>query len=179
MDLLRAHDQPWVFEDLADLLPDNGDRHEVVDGNLVVTPPPSQTHQLVAGLLVRALTENAPPTWIAVQELPLRLGTDGRVPDVAVIQRDSPWRDRSRPMPVGPEHFGLVVEVVSPRTAKTDRFFKPAEYAAAGIPCFWRVELDPEPVVHGFRLEHGVYVEMSPLPVPWGALALDLVALLA
>jgi Uma2 family endonuclease len=37
----------------------------------------------------------------------------------------------------------LVVEVVSPGTRKRDRLEKPAEYAAAGIPHYWRVEQGP------------------------------------
>jgi Uma2 family endonuclease len=95
------------------------------------------------------------------------------------VRADAPLRDLSRRHPAGAEWFGLVVEVVSPRTRKTDRFLKPAEYAAAGIPCFWRVELEPEPVVHGFRLDAGRYEPTEALPVPWGRLEVDVAALLS
>lgn len=179
MALRTSRVEPWVFAELEDLLPDGGNRYEVVDGNLVVSPPPSQAHQVVSARLAQALNDASPGGWIAVQELPLPLGTDGRIPDVSVVSTAAPLLDRSRRLPVGPEWFGLVVEVVSPRTAKTDRFLKPAEYAAAGIPCFWRVELDPTPTVVGFRLDGDRYVETSPLPVPWGVLDLDVAELLA
>ena len=179
MELLTRRAEPWVFEELADLLlPDDAQRYEVVDGNLVVTPPPSQAHQYVSGLIARALNATAPDGWLALQELALPLGTDGRVPDVSVVRSDAPLLETSRRYPAGPEWFGLVIEVVSPRTAKTDRFLKPGEYAAAGIPCFWRVELHPDPRILGFRLGDGAYVETSELPVPWGTLQLDLATLL-
>ncbi len=37
----------------------------------------------------------------------------------------------------------LVAEVMSPSSVTTDQTDKPAEYAAAGITHFWRVEHDP------------------------------------
>lgn len=37
----------------------------------------------------------------------------------------------------------LAVEIVSPGTRRIDRFAKPGEYAAAGIPFYWRIEQDP------------------------------------
>ena len=59
---------------------------------------------------------------------------------------------RGHPLPRGQvgrpaEHYALVVEVVSPSSRKTDRFFKPIEYAAAGVPAYWRVETEPELVI--------------------------------
>jgi Uma2 family endonuclease len=39
-----------------------------------------------------------------------------------------------------PEHCLLVVEVMSPNSIIADQTDKPAEYAAAGIEYFWRVE---------------------------------------
>jgi Uma2 family endonuclease len=40
-----------------------------------------------------------------------------------------------------------VVEVVSPSTTAIDRAVKPAMYADAGIPVYWRVELQGTPKV--------------------------------
>lgn len=39
-----------------------------------------------------------------------------------------------------PKHCHLVVEVMSPGSVTVDQIDKPAEYAAAGIPRFWRIE---------------------------------------
>jgi Uma2 family endonuclease len=175
---------PWRFDELADL-PDDGRRYEVVDGHLVVTPPPSQRHQLVASRLRDQLDRQCPPDWEVVHELALPLGTDGRVPDLAVVRRRA-LPAPSPPYAAGPAAFGLVVEVTSPSTRKTDLFAKPGEYAEAGIPLFWRVEQDPELAVHPFRLAAGGYVADPVLrppggraPVPWGSVGLDLTVVLS
>lgn len=177
-ELLLEHPGPWRFQELADL-PEDGRRYEVVDGNLVVTPPPTQFHQAVSSLIGQQLTQACPDDWRVYSEFALPLGTDGRVPDLAVVHADAPL-SRRRPYPVGPEFFGLVVEVVSPRTRKTDRFTKPGEYAEAGIPLFWRVELDPVVQILGFALTDGSYVAVTgQLPVPWGAIDIDLSRLIS
>lgn len=168
---------PWTFDQLAEL-PDDGRRYEVVDGNLVVTPPPSHFHQLVSSVVAEVLRSQCPPQWRVYQEFALLLGTDGRVPDVAVVRADAPL-SRAEPYPVRPEFFGLVVEVVSARTRKTDRFTKPGEYAEAGIPIMWRIELEPVPHVLAFVLgENGYEAVSGRLPVPWGSVEVDLPALL-
>ncbi len=167
---------PWRFDQLASL-PDDGRRYEVVDGRLVVTPPPSQAHQLVAGRLREQIAHACPGEWEVVQEYALPLGSDGRVPDLAVVRR-RPLPSGAQPYPQGPEDFGLVVEISSPSTRKTDLFAKPGEYAEAGIPLFWRVDLQPELAVHPFRLGPDGYVPVDVLrsswPVPWGSVELDL-----
>jgi Uma2 family endonuclease len=171
------HRGPWQFAELAGL-PEDDRRYEVVDGALVVTPPPGQLHQGVGAELFRQLDRNITPGWRVAYEWPLPLGTDGRVPDLAVVRDDAPLRG-SGPYPAGPEHVGLVVEIVSASSRKTDRFAKPGEYADAGIPLFWRVETDPSVIVHAFTLKDGAYVATAPtaageLPVPWGSAAVDL-----
>jgi len=51
----------------------------------------------------------------------------------------------------------LVVEVVSPHTRARDRFAKPAGYAAAGSPFYWRIGQDPVHVYAYRRNAEGVY----------------------
>ena len=177
MSTLFEHDGPWRFDELAGL-PDDGRRYEVVDGALLVTPPPGHLHQAVGALLLRQLVQQCPPAWQVFYEFALRMGTDGRVPDLAVVASDAPLRGAG-PYPVGVEHFGLVVEVVSPSSRKTDRFAKPGEYAEAGIPLFWRVETEPLLLVaHRRRGQaYEVVAEVSgsgAAPAPWGDVSVDL-----
>ena len=178
MQSIESHSGPWRFEELADL-PDDGRRYEVVDGNLLVTPPPGQRHQAIGAVLLAQLLPSCPPAWRVRYEWPLPLGTDGRVPDLAVVRADADTR-AGGPYPVGPDAVGLVVEVVSPSSRKTDRFAKPGEYAEAGIPLFWRVETEPDLRLLAYRLVDGRYEQVAEFggagaaPVPWGTADVDL-----
>ena len=178
MSSVFEHTGPWQFAELADL-PDDGRRYEVTDGALVVTPPPSQQHQAVGALLLRQLAAQCPREWQVYYEFALPLGTDGRVPDLAVVSERAPLRGEG-PYPVGAEHFGLVVEVVSPSSRKTDRFAKPGEYAEAGIPLYWRVETDPRLLLVAHRLAGTAYEVVAEIdrrgeaPAPWGEVVVDL-----
>lgn len=166
----------WTLADLADL-PEDG-RYEVIDGNLLVTPPPSPWHQRVGSELLVRLSIACPPEWKAVYETYVAYGEgDGRVPDLLVV-RASASRDRA--LAYEPGDLGLVVEIVSPSSRRTDRLAKPAEYAELGIPLMWRVELEPDLVVHPFRLERGGWTASTPVsgrgpvPTPFGEIELDL-----
>jgi Uma2 family endonuclease len=76
------------------------------------------------------------------------------VPDLMVVARVVGDRARQEQVPV------LVVEVLSPSTATSDRTLKRHEYAQAGAPNFLIV--DPvEPSVTALRLEGGAYVEVA------------------
>ena len=56
-----------------------------------------------------------------------------------------------------------VVEVVSPSTVSIDRAVKPVMYAEAGIPVYWRVELQGMPKVVACSLSRGRYVTRTTL----------------
>lgn len=169
----------WTLDDLH-LLPDDGQRYELVDGGLAVTPPPTQDHQSLAGALRDLLAADAPTGWRCRVEFPLPLATDTlRIPDV-VVHRWPPRQPRSDAQnPVGPDDVGLVAEVVSPSSRRTDRFAKPGDYAEAGIGVLWRLETEPSLRLHALVLRGGAYVEVAVLheagraPTPWGEVAVD------
>ncbi len=54
----------------------------------------------------------------------------------------------------------LVLEVASPSSALDDVLDKAELYAEAAIASYWRVELDPEPVLIVAELRGGRYVEV-------------------
>ncbi len=171
----------WTLADL-ERLPDDGVRYELVDGNLVVTPP-TQRHTWWGHALATQLRAAAPAGWLVVTELRLPLGEDLRIPDIVVHRwpLSEPTVDPANPL--GPRDVGLLVEVVSPRTRKTDRFLKPGEYAAEGIALFWRLETEPDLVLHPYELHDGSYVALQEVrtrgaaPAPWGEVTVDLGAL--
>ena len=143
----------WTVEDLDDL-PDDGYRYEIVDGSLLVTPPPELIHQYVASRLVVLLSPQLPEPLRAVAAPGIYVdGRNYRIPDVVVFPH-GPLRGRR----LAPSDVVLAIEIVSPGSVRTDRVDKPGRYAAAGMPHLWRVELDPlEVVVHVLR--DGEYVE--------------------
>jgi Uma2 family endonuclease len=136
-----SHVGPWTTADLAGL-PHDGQRYEIIDGSLLVTPGPAPRHQLVAGRLSVFLREAAPDGADVVEATNLQLGS-GRllVPDVVVADSEALLADS---VALDPSDVQLVVEVVSPSNAALDRVFKPQLYAAAGIEWMWRVEFEPD-----------------------------------
>lgn len=127
----------WTVADLEQL-PDDGNRYEILHGELLVTPLPSAGHQGVsARLLVSfAIWCRAHTGW--------RFLTPGGVyisettwlePDVAIYPSPEylnlPWRDMPAPV--------LVVEVLSPSTRKRDRHRKRPAYLTHGVGQVWLV----------------------------------------
>lgn len=179
MHVPRAVDPGWSLDDLAQL-PDGPERYELVDGGLVVTPPPTQRHQDLANDLCERLREAAPSGWRVRVEYPLPIDHDTmRVPDVVAFRWPLHHPREDVRSPLGPADVGLVVEVVSVHTCRTDRFAKPGEYAEAGVPLFWRLETDPDLALRAYVLSDGTYEldEHDHPPAPWGRLRLDLARL--
>ena len=125
----------WTERDLESL-PEDGHRYEILDGNLIVTPPASYEHQNISGNLFTILRIAAPAGWKVLAELGIRLPGGNLIPDLVVLKpgaAPSPdWHD--------PAHVGLVVEIASRSTETNDRNNEPLVYARAGIPAYWRID---------------------------------------
>lgn len=128
----------WTAADL-DHLPENGLRYEVLNGQLIVSPVPTPRHQSLIACLVRALEGALPPGYVVLAGVGVLVGDDEPIPDLTVLTGPIQWDDRGVPV----ELVKLAVEVVSKSTALQDRMVKPVLYAAAGIPNYWRVEINP------------------------------------
>ncbi|MEV0459066.1 Uma2 family endonuclease [Catellatospora methionotrophica] len=139
-----------VTPDEYDALPPDP-RIELVDGVLHVMTPPTARHQIVMMRLVTSLLRRCPEHLTALHEQEIRLADDHRRnPDVLVVRRDAVNLDW---FSFPPKAVLLAVEIVSPGTQTADRKHKPAEYADAGIPCYWRIEPLPELAVHTYQLD--------------------------
>lgn len=128
----------WTAEDL-DHMPEDGLRYEVLNGQLVVNAAPKPRHQWLIQWLVRALVDVVPPGYVVLEGVGVLIGDDEPIPDVMVATGPIDWDARGVPA----EQVKLVVEVVSRSTTLQDRMVKPVLYAAAGIPNYWRVEINP------------------------------------
>jgi len=136
------HAAPFTVHDLFEM-PDDGNRYEVLEGSLIVSPAPTPAHQLAADRLRALLVAAAPPDLKVLTTVTVRLGDDGTgfVPDVVV----TPTSPEEMGAFLDPHEVLAVVEVVSPGSRTQDRTIKAEEYAAVGIPSYWRVELTPYP----------------------------------
>ncbi len=132
----------WTADDL-DELPDDGNRYEVIDGELFVTPAPAYKHQdAIAELHVslRSYLEREPIGRAIFAPADVRYSELRAVqPDLFVI----PLVDGKRP-----ERFEdagrllLAVEVLSPSSARADRVAKRTLYRDERVPEYWLIDLD-------------------------------------
>jgi len=153
MTMLPLDSDGWTVADL-ERLPDDELGYELVDGALLVTPPPPNAHNLCANELGYLLRGVLSREWVVVAPGALQLDIHNwRAPDLLVMRREAVQRTYARP-----DEALLAVEVMSPSSVSTDRLVKPAQFAAAGIPHYWRIEPD-EPVLITHALAGGVYRE--------------------
>nr|WP_221376910.1 Uma2 family endonuclease [Actinoplanes polyasparticus] len=146
------HADGWTTDDL-DALPDDGVRRELLDGVLLVSPSPTDVHQIIAMRLGVALEDSCPPEFQVTQGVEVRLSTRRSfIPDVLVATEQAA---RRRSGIYAPHEVVLAVEIVSPTSVSMDRITKPALYAAAGIPHYWIVESDPGLAVQAYQLDAG------------------------
>ena len=131
----------WDYSDYA-RLPDDGNRYEVIDGELLVTPAPSPLHQRVLFRLAMELD--------AYVE---RHGLGVVLPDVDLLFQTSQFLRPDFLVAPGSPNEGitrrgvekaplLVVEILSPTSGSIDKVKKPARYGDFGLPEYW--VLDPE-----------------------------------
>ncbi|MFJ6169025.1 Uma2 family endonuclease [Micromonospora orduensis] len=150
-DPMRQQRADYTLEDLL-ALPDDAPRVELVDGVIQVTPSLTLGHQDISFLLRMWLHTHAPAHLRVSQAVGVALSRNtSRQPDVLLCRAEIPSNRSS----LRPADVVLAVEIVSPGTRRIDRFAKPGEYAAAGIPFYWRIEQDP---VHVYAYRIGDHV---------------------
>jgi Uma2 family endonuclease len=134
----------WTVE-MLDALPDDGQRYEIIDGELFVTPAPLEIHQLVVGELharllayLRGSGVGRPIVSPADVRRPDR--KRNRVqPDVFVVR----LTDGKRPAyPYDLSDLLLAVEVQSPSNPRLDYQVKRALYLPSGVVEYWVVNAE-------------------------------------
>jgi Uma2 family endonuclease len=139
-----------------DAIPDNGYRHELLDGVLLMTPAPVPPHQDIAGSLY-VLMRAAIPRELKVYLAPFDVYLGERSvlePDLIVTRRSDVRRRGLFTAPL------LAVEVHSPSTKSYDLGLKMEILAAAGCPSYWTI--DPKlPELTVWSLHDGRYVEQA------------------
>jgi Uma2 family endonuclease len=145
----------WTWAEFARLPSEGGLRHEVVDGELVVTPAPGRHHQrIVSVLLTRMLTftEEHRLGEVYVGPFDVIFGEgDYLEPDILFVRSDRTHLLSDRGVEGPPD---LVVEVTSPSTAGRDRGAKLDRYRHHGVGEYWIVDPDAD-TVEVWRLAEG------------------------
>ena len=121
-------------------LPEDGNRYEVIDGVLLVSPAPSLLHQRAVGELFAVLRPYVRSVGLEVLIAPAAVTWSPRTevqPDVLALPLLN-GRLVERFEDVGV--LSLAVEVISPSTVRTDRFTKRREYQQRGVPEYWIVD---------------------------------------
>jgi Uma2 family endonuclease len=139
--------------------PDDGRRHEIIDGEHYMNPAPSTYHQTVSRRIQFQLyTQIELKTLGVVYNAPVDLHLsdhDVVQPDLVIVLDDSmqiitPSKIKGVPQ--------LVVEITSPSSDKNDRTLKKKLYERTGVPEYWIV--DPfDHVLEQWVLEDGSYVQ--------------------
>ncbi len=141
-------------------LADDQSRHEIIDGEHVVTPSPIVNHQAVLKAIFLALVEAVEKTGrgqVLFSPVDVELSKhDIVVPDLVVILNENRIVTPTK-IKGAPDH---VVEVLSPSTASRDRGAKRELYERAGVREYWIVDADEHEVTQ-LVLRDGKYQEIT------------------
>lgn len=161
-----------TYDDFV-LFPDDGQRHELIDGEHYVTPSPNLKHQRVSGnlhLLIGAWLEDHPIGKIFYAPL------DVVFSHFDVVEPDLLYLSNERLATVGtPQHLRgapeLVIEIGSPSTRRRDETIKRRLYERSGVTEYWVV--DPELDIVRIYRSAG---ERFGRPIEWSREANDRIA---
>ena len=124
-------------------LPDDGKRYEILDGDLVMTPPPAIRHQIILGNLNDCLRVHVRAEGLGqVLFAPVAVRLDESTivePDLIFLASGRAHAVSRLSIDSAPD---LLVEILSPSTETRDRTVKAQLYAKLGVDHYWII--DPE-----------------------------------
>ena len=149
----------WTYEEFMSL-PEGGPyRYEIIDGELCMTPSPNTRHQTILfnlSVLFGIYLLNNPtgklflaPYDVVFSQDPLQVAE----PDLVFVSKAHASIITEKNIQGVPD---LLIEILSPGTATTDRRVKLSLYERFGVPEYWIVDPKAE-TVQVFRLSDGRY----------------------
>jgi Uma2 family endonuclease len=163
-----GHDWPaqgeWTYEDYL-RLPEDGQRYEVLQGVLYVTPAPIYDHQYavirLGYYLTHLILENDLGVLLTAPfdiRLPRKLA-DPVEPDLVFFRKGNEPHAGDKNFAGVPD---LIIEVLSPGTRRVDERIKMSIYREAGIPEYWLVDPKTRTVlIHRLSEDGEHYVEWA------------------
>ena len=124
-------------------MPDDGNRYEIIEGELFVSCSPGLTHQIVLGnlvFLIRSFLEQNPIGTVVFTPGLILSEYSGVIPDIVFFSHHRAEKIISGERLTGPPD--LVIEILSPGSENTrrDRVAKLQLYARHGVPEYWIVD---------------------------------------
>ena len=162
MQTARAEPIRYTYEDYL-AFPDDGRRHELIDGEHFVTPAPVRRHQKLVVRLTFALEgwlREHPVGEVYVAPLDVILS------DVDVVEPDLLFVSNERREVLGKWIHGapdLVIEILSPGTRRTDEITKRHLYGRVGVREYWIVDGEVEAVKIYRRQDDGSFPRVADL----------------
>jgi Uma2 family endonuclease len=135
---------PYTYDDYKTLTASTDQRYELIDGDLYMNPSPTVTHQVISKNLALLLDRHVSAARCGiVLYAPLDVVL-GEGEERSVVQPDIFFVSNERAAIVTDDEIvgapDLVVEILSPRTAKRDVGIKKALYARSGVREYWIVD---------------------------------------
>lgn len=131
-----------TYDDYA-VLPDDGKRYEIIEGELHMTPAPTTRHQRISirieRVLLDCLVDNGQGE---VLDAPIDVLLDPEnvvQPDIVFIRRENADMIGEKNIQGSPD---LIIEILSPSTRRKDVLVKSALYARFRVPFYWIVDPD-------------------------------------
>jgi len=152
----------FTYEDFLHF-PDDGKRHEIIDGEHYVTPSPNTKHQAVSMNLTRAfilyLEQHRHGRLFAAP-------FDVVLSDLDVVEPDLLYISHERVQVLTSQHVrgapDLAVEILSPGTRKTDEVTKRQVYERFGVGEYWVIDPERETITV-YRRVQGAFVRVAEL----------------
>ncbi|HEX2202440.1 MAG TPA: Uma2 family endonuclease [Longimicrobium sp.] len=156
----RGTPHRWTYDDWVQMgeagVLGEGERTELVNGEIVGMTPAGPRHVYVVDLLTEYLGEWARGRAILRVQSPLRFNDiEAPQPDLALLRRTE---DRYRSRQAGPWDALLIVEVADSSVSRD--LEKAILYARAAIPEYWLVDVNQSLVVVHLNPVGGEYVDV-------------------
>lgn len=157
MENLAYETKQYTYEDLLKF--DDGNRYELIDGELYLMSSPSRLHQKVLGEIARQIGNYLSDKKCEIYISPLDVRIDGKVksknvvqPDIIVICDNNKLDDKG--IIGAPE---LIIEILSPHNASHDTLYKYNLYQKYGVKEYWIVDMQRENICTYILNKDGVY----------------------
>jgi Uma2 family endonuclease len=141
------------------LLPDDGKRYEIIDGDLFVTPSPVTRHQLIVGRFLHHMMtylETHPVGTVFTAPYDVVLSdTDIVEPDLLLVLYNGRAKITEKNVQGPPD---MTLEVLSPGTAARDRDLKRKRYERFGVQEYWLIDPNQN-TLEILALKSGRYVQ--------------------